>query len=105
MREVVDVFDGARGDLARHALIERRARIGAAAFDHADGAAVLGELDQAADDPDGALVGVTFLEEHAAGGHLLDGDLLGERMQVLPLHSFERGQGSQQFNADFTGIR
>ena len=47
MREVVDVFDGARGDLARHALVERRARIGAAAFDHADGASVLAELDQA----------------------------------------------------------
>ena len=44
------------------------------------------------------------LKSSAAGGHLLDGDFLGERMQVFPLHSFERGQGAQQFYADFTGI-
>ena len=58
-----------------------------------------------ADDPDGALVGVTLFEERASGRHLLDGDLLGERVQVLPLHSFERGKGAQQFYADFAGIR
>ena len=102
--QVVDVLDGARGDLARHALVQRGARIAAAAFDHADGAAVFAELDHSADDPDGALVGIALLEERAAGGDLLDGDFLGERVQVFPLHSFERGQSAQQFYAHFTGI-
>src|SRR6185369_1628595 len=68
------------------------------------GSAIFRELDQTLDDPKRAFVSVAFLEEQTTGRHLSDRDLLGERMQIFPLHSFEWGQCSQQLDADFAWI-
>ena len=46
-------------------------------------------LDHAADDPDGALVGVAFLEQSAARGHRAHADFLGERGEVVALQAVE----------------
>ena len=69
--------------------------------DHRDRAAVFLQLDEPADQPDRALVGIAFLEEDAAGRHRSYAHLLGERGEVVALETVERREGLQQLNAGF----
>ena len=102
--EVFHVVHGARGDLARQLAGQRIARLGRAALDHADGALVLAQLDGAGNDPDGALLGVTLLEEQAAGIHFPNENLAGQGGLVFLLHAIERRKLSQQRHVDWASL-
>ena len=86
---------GTRREFARQARGERGARLGAAGANDADDALVGAQLDAAGDQIEGALVGVAFLEQHAAGIQLAELRLAGERVQVLRLQSVEGREVSQ----------
>ena len=68
---------------------------GRAGADRGHDPLVVAQLDGAGHEIEGALFGVAFLEQHAAGVQLANLSLAGEGVQILRLQAVERREGRQ----------
>src|SRR6202034_509412 len=62
------------------------------------------QFDITRDQVEGALVGVAFLEQNAAGAQFFDMGLAGERMQVLGLQAVQRRESLENREIEWSFI-